>query len=656
MSWISRWWRRHRRRRRRIWLFGRWIGGDAPPVDIVDPIVPPDPYHGELGLAADEADVIDTQASYIDIFVQRTNGFDGAVSVQYRLVAGTATAGVDYTDVSGTLSWANLEQGQKSFRVPILSRAVSGDFDFTVEIHTPGGGATLVSGLDSCLVTIHRRGNGEANFAGPTYYKQNPFPSNSTLTFQVQRNLAFKDTVTVNWHTVDGTAIAGTDYTAGSGTLTWVNGDGSAKSIVITILGRAGGPFGDRLFTVVLDTPTGGIVIGSVNPATGTLTDGVPPANPSVSASIPNQICDENYQTNNDGLCGDEFAYWNNNIQTADYPGSDINGPINSIDDFSADDLQSVSIFFGSNVGIAVGTSGVLIRTSDNGLNWFVAYSGVSVVLRGVYMASASVGWAVGDNGTILKTTDGGVSWVAQTSGTSENLYGIWANSTSVAFAVGTNGKILKTTDGGTTWVAKTSGVAVTLRGIILIGVTGWAVGHGGTVIKTGDTGDTWATQTSGTSEDLHSVWMRDATNVWACGTNGKIIKGDGTNWTSQNSGGGHLHGIAMFSLTVGWAVGDGGRILKTTNGTTWSAQTSNTAKNLNAVCYTEAGGNVIVAVGDDMTIDRTANAGTNWATVVGPKISIGPPSAGTGGGYDFGNQDATFYPTSRFAMAGMVK
>lgn len=656
MSRLSRWWRRHRRKRRRLFIFGVWIGGGDEPTDVPDPITPPDPYNGELALVSDTFDVIDTYSNYIDIFVTRTNGYDGAVSVQYRLIPGTATPGVDYTDVSGTLTWSNQEQRQKSFRVPILSRAASGDFDFAVEIHTPTGGATVT--LDSATVTIARRGFGEAVFAGSPYYKQNPNPTPSVnLTLQVQRNLAFKETVTVNWHTVNGTALAGTDYTAGSGTLTWVNGDGNPKSIIIAILGRAGGPFGDRNFTVVLDTPTGGIVIGSLGTATVTLTDGVPPANPAVSASYPNQIADAYYTGSDEILAGDEFSVSNYQRVVNAYAGSNAEDNVNSVDDFSLEDLLSVSIFFGSSVGVAVGTDGILIRTADNGVTWQPPYSGVSTHLRGVYMASASVGWAVGDGGVILKTTDGGLSWTAQTSGTTENLYGVWANSTSVAFAVGANGKILKTGDGGTTWVAKTSGVSVTLRSVILIGVTGWAVGHGGTVLKTGDTGDTWSTQTSGTSEDLHSVWMRDATNVWACGTNGKIIKGDGTNWTSQNASGGHLHGIAMFSTTVGYAVGDGGRILKTTNGSTWAAQTSNTSKNLNAVCYTEATGNTIVAVGDDMTIDRTTNAGTAWATVVGPRITIGPPNAGLGGGTnDFTNQDDSFYPTSRFYMAGLVK
>lgn len=658
MSRFSRWWKRRRRKRRRIFLFGRWFGGGDEPEEFVDPVVPPDPLNGELGISADTYGVIDSEQLYVDVFVERTNGFDGTVSVQYSLVAGTATPGVDYTDVSGTLTWTNLDQSPKSFRIPVLARAVSGDFDLTAVISDPTGGATIVTGLDSADVTISRRGNGEANFAGTPYYRQNPHPTPSVnLTLQVQRNIAFKDTVTVNWHTVDGTALAGVDYTAGSGTLTWVNGDGNPKSIIIPILGRAGGPFGDRNFTVVLDTPTGGIVIGSINPATVTLTDGVPPANPVVSASIANQIVDPFYTVTDEILAGDEFAVANHNILSYAYVGNDVNGNINSIIDSSLADLLGVHVAFGTNVGVACGTNGIIIRTTDNGVLWSRPYSGVSVTLRAAIMFSSTVGWVVGDNGTILKTTDGGATWVQQTSGTTENLYAVMMNSATVAFACGANGTILKTTDGGANWVAKTSGTTETLRGMITIGANGWIVGHNGTVLVTTNTADTWASQTSGTTENLHAVWMRDASNAWACGANGTIIRtsNGGANWGAQTSGTTNdLNGINMFSLTVGWIVGEAGTILKTTNGTAWNAQTSNTSKNLNAVSYTEAGANVVLAVGDDMTVDRTANGGTNWGTVPTPAIVIGAPSAGQGGGIDVTSYDDSFAPTSRFALSGL--
>ena len=47
----------------------------------------------------------------IYITVVRANGSDGAVSVNYRTVNGTAIAGEDFNAASGTLSWADGETG-----------------------------------------------------------------------------------------------------------------------------------------------------------------------------------------------------------------------------------------------------------------------------------------------------------------------------------------------------------------------------------------------------------------------------------------------------------------------------------------------------------------------------------------------------------------
>ena len=56
----------------------------------------------------------------------------------------------------------------------------------------------------------------------------------------------------------EGTAIAGTDYTAVSGTLSWAGGDTSSRSISIPILPAGGG----KSFTLRLSSPTGGAFLG----------------------------------------------------------------------------------------------------------------------------------------------------------------------------------------------------------------------------------------------------------------------------------------------------------------------------------------------------------------------------------------------------------
>ncbi|MEO8307289.1 MAG: Calx-beta domain-containing protein [Pseudomonadota bacterium] len=53
------------------------------------------------------------------ITLSRALGSRGAVSLRYSTQALTATSGVDYTDVQGTLSWADGESGVKTINVPI---------------------------------------------------------------------------------------------------------------------------------------------------------------------------------------------------------------------------------------------------------------------------------------------------------------------------------------------------------------------------------------------------------------------------------------------------------------------------------------------------------------------------------------------------------
>lgn len=77
---------------------------------------------------------------------------------------------------------------------------------------------------------------------------------------------------TVDWATEDGTATAGTDYEAGSGTLTFVAEDDRVEDITIAILD--GATAGD--FRVVLSSPTGSIT-GTGDPATVTITGGAEP-------------------------------------------------------------------------------------------------------------------------------------------------------------------------------------------------------------------------------------------------------------------------------------------------------------------------------------------------------------------------------------------
>ena len=159
-------------------------------------------------------------------------------------------------------------------------------------------------------------------------------------------------------------------------------------------------------------------------------------------------------------------------------------------------------------------------------------------------------------------------------------------------------------------WVPQTSGSTENLRAIWAADATNlWAVGDNGTILK-GD-GTNWTAQTSGTSQHLRAVWGSSATNLWAVGDGGTILKGDGTNWTAQTSGTTNaLRGIWGVSATNVFAVGDGGIILRSTNGTSWASTASTTTNQLRAVHGVDASN--VYAVGASGTILKWN--GTAWA------------------------------------------
>jgi plastocyanin len=89
------------------------------------------------------------------INVQRVNGGDGAVSAQFSATAGTATAGQDFTAVTGTLSWADNDDAQKSFPVPIANdSAAEGNQTISLALSNPTGGAVLDNAQKTATLTI----------------------------------------------------------------------------------------------------------------------------------------------------------------------------------------------------------------------------------------------------------------------------------------------------------------------------------------------------------------------------------------------------------------------------------------------------------------------------------------------------------------------
>ncbi len=205
------------------------------------------------------------------ITVTRVGGDDGAVSVHYATANGTATAGSDYTAASGTLNWANLDDNPKTFTVAITDdSAQESNETVALALSAPGGGATLGSPSTATL-TIN---DNDTPSGGPgtirfTSASASVSESAATVTLIAERVSGSSGAVSVGFATANGSALAGSDYQATNGTLSWGNGDSADKTIQVPIVGDTIEEPAET-FTATLSAPSGGATLGS--PATATVT------------------------------------------------------------------------------------------------------------------------------------------------------------------------------------------------------------------------------------------------------------------------------------------------------------------------------------------------------------------------------------------------
>jgi chitinase len=200
------------------------------------------------------------------------------VTVAYATANGTATAGSDYTAASGTLTFA---AGQTS---QVVHVKVAGDTTreynetLTLALSSPSG-VTIADGTatgtilnDDARPTLNI---GNASFA------EGSASAPGHGTFIVSLSQASGLTVHIQYTTADGTAVAGTDYVAQAGTLTFKPGE-TQKTVQVTAIGD-GVADPDKTFSVTLSSPSGAAVSQATGSGTILNDDSKPPPLPSLS-------------------------------------------------------------------------------------------------------------------------------------------------------------------------------------------------------------------------------------------------------------------------------------------------------------------------------------------------------------------------------------
>jgi len=192
------------------------------------------------------------------------------VTVAYTTANGTATAGSDYTAASGTLTFAAGTTSQA------VAMTVTGDLIFepnetlTLNLSSPTN-ATIADNQGVGTITNDDIAPTIA-VNDPTELEGNSGTKN--LTFTVSLSAASGQVVTVGYATANGTATAGTDYTATSGTLTFAAGT-TSQTVAVTITGDVLFEENDA-FTLNLSSPTNATLADAQGVGTITNDDAAP--------------------------------------------------------------------------------------------------------------------------------------------------------------------------------------------------------------------------------------------------------------------------------------------------------------------------------------------------------------------------------------------
>ncbi|MBX7044783.1 MAG: T9SS type A sorting domain-containing protein [Ignavibacteria bacterium] len=276
---------------------------------------------------------------------------------------------------------------------------------------------------------------------------------------------------------------------------------------------------------------------------------------------------------------------------------------------FSAD--YKCSFFVNSSTGWIAGSSGIILKTTNEGANWVKQNFNKAYDINSIYFTNSLTGFFVSDYG-ILKTTNGGNNFSFSNEANGNTVY--FTNS-ATGFAAGDAGIIYKTTDGGNFWKYQSS---------LLFDITYLKFANANTGImfagnlfhRTTSGGNNWSFEILPNSSSAMGVYFLNESTGWVSSyyyfyrtTNG------GTNWETFYLPIEQRFNTMYFTdLQNGYACADSGRVYITANsGVSWTQLTGglNSKASFNTLAKTNT--NTIITAGSKGYIYKTTNNGTNF-------------------------------------------
>lgn len=210
---------------------------------------------------------VNEAAGTATVTLERSGNLSFDAIVSYAVTAGTATAGADFTAETNIVTFLAGETNQ-SFTVAIVNDGLV-EVAETVNLQLLGGVGATLGGTNSAVLTIvDDDTSGTFSFAASSFVI---LENGVFATINVVREGGSAGAVSVNYATSDGTAIAGTDYTAANGVLAFAAGE-TNQTFLVPLLDDAIVE-GDETLLLTLSNPAGGASLGAVPAAVLTITD-----------------------------------------------------------------------------------------------------------------------------------------------------------------------------------------------------------------------------------------------------------------------------------------------------------------------------------------------------------------------------------------------
>lgn len=229
------------------------------------------------------------------------------------------------------------------------------------------------------------------------------------------------------------------------------------------------------------------------------------------------------------------------------------------------DDLYYIT--FNNGKYFVVGDKGLLIFSNLNLREWNKLITGIDVSLLHLTFLNDNTAIVCGENGTILRSLDGGITWQKMFSGVNETLFKVGFADESNLFIAGWKGTLLKSSDQGNSWTKVNLGVTNYLKDILFVNqFLGFVCGGDGILFRTEDGGNSWKRIDLNTTSGLYKIFFKNNEDGIILSNRGEIFSSSdaGKTWIKSNIGKPVvLNDIKKFSTGKYIVIGNNGSIFK---------------------------------------------------------------------------------------------